>query len=249
MGDLLTYDEYQGAMDTILSDCGIHDFRMIRADLRLDSYDPEHYKAFAKLNRYLISSIANVRNVHNTYKSVDLFSEEQLSIAIKTRDFQIENYDKIAESNGTDMAAARLEERTISRDGKIDIEKSFTVDWFNLWDEATTRQSLKAIERRYNDAMEKEYFRDKNAWPVKFCTLREFLSRNQERIFTRRQMIDLVSRIGESKDPEEYVKKYKKRYGIEFFSYTDVQYAVNEIKRATLAFFPQAEVHQDCQQT
>lgn len=226
-------------MDTIMADCGVNSYKTVRADLRLDSYDPNDYKRFAKLNRYLISAIALTYNVQNCYKTNNLWSEEQLSVAIRNKYFQLENYDKIAESGGKDLAAARLEEREICSTG-IDIEKAFTVNWFNRWDKAIN--NLKAVEQRYNDELEQIWFRDKNAWPRVFVSLNEFIRHYQNCIFTRRQLIDLIARTGESKDPEDFAKKYKRRNGIEYFSKKDVAQAISEIKRATLEFFPPQEV-------
>lgn len=238
-GDIFTLDEYKGAMDTITTDCGINNYMVVRADLRLDSYGEDDYKAFAKLNRYLISAIALTYKVDNCYKTNDLWSQEQLSVAIKNKYFQLENYDKTAESGGKDLAAARFEEREICSTG-VDIEKAFTETWFNRWDKAI--QNLKGVEQRYNDELEKIWWRDKDARPCIFEGLKGFIMRYQDCIFTRRQLIDLITRTGESANPESYAKKYKKRYGIEYFSKKDVEYAIAEIKRATLEFFPPQEI-------
>lgn len=230
MGDAFSAEECETAVSTILANSGISDYRTVRADLRLDSYNPTDYQTFSKLNKYLISAIAVTYKVQNCYRATDLFSDAQLSIAIKNRYFQLENYDKIAESGGTDLAAARFEERSLGFD--IDMKKSFTVDWFHRWDKALN--NLDKVQERYNDELVKIYERDKNSTPRRFLSLREFLMHYQDSIFTRKQMIDLLTRIGETENPEAYAKSYKKRYGIEWFSKKDVEYAISEIKRATL---------------
>ena len=55
--------------------------------------------------------------MNNTYRTTDLFTQKQLSVAVKNKYFECENYDKRAESKGLDMAACRLEERCKSLDG------------------------------------------------------------------------------------------------------------------------------------
>lgn len=112
VGDLFSYDEFKTAFDTILGGAGIESYSLSRFDMRFDSFDPEHYRDYAKLNRYLISALAVTYNVQNCYDSRNLFSQKQLSVAIKNKRFECENYDKEAESGGRDPAYARLELRS-----------------------------------------------------------------------------------------------------------------------------------------
>ena len=56
-------------------------------------------------------------------------------------------------------------------------------------------------------------------------------------------MIDLRSRFDEVPNPETRAKNHKKRYGIEYFSKMDVEYAVAEIKRAAEKFFKGTEMN------
>lgn len=112
VGDLFSYDEFKTAFDTILGGAGIESYSLSRFDMRFDSFDPEHYRDYAKLNRYLISALAVTYNVQNCYDSRNLFSQKQVSVAIKNKRFECENYDKAAESGGRDPAYARLELRS-----------------------------------------------------------------------------------------------------------------------------------------
>ena len=111
-GDLYSFDECCTAVQTILAGAGIDDYQVIRADMRFDSPDLNHYREFQKLNRYLISALAVAYKVKNAYCSVNLFSQKQLSVAVKNKYFEIENYDKAAESHGKDPAASRFEIRS-----------------------------------------------------------------------------------------------------------------------------------------
>lgn len=234
-GDILKYSDFLIVLDTILAGAGIDEYAMVRADLRLDSYDIEHYRDFAKLNRYLISALAVTYKVKNKYKTVDLFNNRQLSVAIKNKYFECENYDKRAESDGKDSAMSRLEERSKSWKDN-DLKKEFVDGWFRRWDKAL--KNLTKVQMKYNDELEKIYKEDKNAFPRRFTSLREFLMQYQDCIFCKAQMIDLLTRLeGECSNPKTYAENYKKRYGIEYFSQKDVEKAVAEVKRATLAFF------------
>ena len=93
------------------------------------------------------------------------------------------------------------------------------------------------VHKRYNDELEYIYKSDKDAFPKRFRSLTDFLIQYQDCIFCRRQLIDLLSRFDEVKDPATRAKKFKSRYGIEFFSAADVRAAVDEVKRATTEFF------------
>lgn len=254
LGDVFSYQEFQAVFNTILAGAGISDYNLIRADMRFDNYEPDHYKQYAKLNRYLISMLAVTYKVKNTYKTENLFNHKQLSVAIKNDYFEIENYDRAAKSelteNHSEPVKARLEERTVSRgfrklyekckaDGEninMEILKTeFTDGWFARWDKAI--KNIDEVHKRYNDELEKIYKEDKNSYPTRFRSLTDFIIQYQDCIFCKKQMIDLLSRFEEVKDPKIRAENHKKRYGIEYFSKKDVEKAVAEVKRATEEFF------------
>lgn len=254
LGDVFSYQEFQAVFNTILAGAGISDYNLIRADMRFDNYEPDHYKQYAKLNRYLISMLAVTYKVKNTYKTENLFNHKQLSVAIKNDYFEIENYDRAAKSelteNHSEPAKARLEERTVSREFRKLYEKckadgedinmeilktEFTDGWFARWDKAI--KNIDEVHKRYNDELEKIYKEDKNSYPTRFRSLTDFIIQYQDCIFCKKQMIDLLSRFEEVKDPKIRAENHKKRYGIEYFSKKDVEKAVAEVKRATEEFF------------
>lgn len=175
VGDLFSYDEFKTAFDTILGGAGIESYSLSRFDMRFDSFDPEHYRDYAKLNRYLISALAVTYNVQNCYDSRNLFSQKQLSVAIKNKRFECENYDKEAESGGRDPAYARLELRSKCLTSN-DIEKQFH-GWYIRLDKAL--KNLDKVHQRYNDELEKIYKEEKDAFPVKFRSLTDFLIQYQ----------------------------------------------------------------------
>ena len=235
IGDVFRYSECETVFDTILAGAGIDEYAIVRADMRFDSYDADHYRQYAKLNRYLISALAVTYKVRNAYRSTNLFTQRQLSIAIKNKYFEAENYDKHAESNGSDAAESRLEERSKHWTDK-DLKREFTDGWFRRWDKAI--ENLDLVQKTYNDALEQVYRADKNAYPTRFRSMTDFLIQYQDCIFCKAQMIDLLSRFPEEvKNPVTRAENHKKRYGIEYFSKKDVQRAIKEVKRATSEFF------------
>lgn len=235
-GDLFSYSDFKLVMECILKDAGINEYVIVRADMRFDSYDPEHYQLYAKLNRYLISALAVTYTVRNCYRTTNLFSQKQLSVAIKNKYFECENYDKNAESAGKDMAMSRLEERSKCWKHN-DLRAEFTDHWFSRWDKAI--KNLDAVHKRYNDELEQIYKEDRKAYPCQFRTLTDFLIQYQECIFCKKQMINLLARFEEVgvDQAKTRAENHKKRYGIEYFSVKDVEFAIGEIKRATLDFF------------
>lgn len=253
-GDLLSFDDFKEKFEIFRESIGMENYRFQRVDFRLDSYDKEHYQAFSKLNKYLISAVALTYNVKNCYKTDGLFSHKQLSIAIKNDYFQLENYDRNAKSliteNHQETAQSRLEERTVSkefrrlysddhcRDGMEILQDEFTVNWFSRWDKAL--ENLDAVGLRYNDELEKIYHANKDAYPVRFRSITEFVMQYQDSIFSQKQLINLLQRLGVA-SAKERAKSYKKRYGIEYISKKDAKTAVEEIKRATLDYFSDDE--------
>ena len=236
MGDVFRYSEFETVFNTILAGAGIDEYNIVRADMRFDSYDKEHYRQYAKLNRYLISLLAVTYKVKNAYRTTNLFSQKQLSVAIKNKYFEIENYDKEAESEGADAAKSRLEERSKSWTDK-DMKKELTDGWVRRWDKAL--ENIDAVHKAYNDALEQLYKEDKNAYPTRFRSLTDFLIQYQDCIFCKAQMIDLLSRFEEvgADKAKTRAENHKKRYGIEYFSKKDIQRAIQEVKRATNEFF------------
>lgn len=257
VGDIFTYSEFETVFNTILAGAGIKNYNIVRADMRLDNYDPEHYRVYAKLNRYLISALAVTYKVKNAYRTANLFNQQQLSVAIKNDYFECENYDRAVKSeitgNTAEPAQSRLEERTTSRqwrriyekakiekleiisDWSIDaLKKEFTNGWFERWDKAI--KNLDLVQQTYNNELEKLYNADKNSYPCRFRSLTDFVLQYQDCIFTRKQLIDLFTRLG-IENPIRRAKNHKQRYGIEFFSKADVKHAIDEVKRATKNFF------------
>lgn len=233
-GEIYSFSQFNNTMKKIYESMDIKDYRLIRVDMPLDSFDSDHYLKYAKLNKYLVSLLAVTYSVRNCYKSVNLFSQKQLSIAVKNEYMELENYDKAAESCGKAPAKARLEMRSKSWKDN-DYEKEFCERWASRWNKAL--QNKDELIKQYNDELEKIYLKGKDSFPVQFRSLTDFLIQYSDCIFSKKQMIDLLKRFPEVKDAKTRAENHKKRYGIEYFSDNDVKNAVKEILRATREFF------------
>lgn len=165
---------------------------------------------------------------------MQLFSQKQLSVAIKNKYMECENYDKEAQSHGQDEAACRLEVRSKALHVK-DLWHEFMEHWFARWDKAF--ECYEQTYRKYNQELICIYRNGKNAFPKEFLSLTDFLIKYQNCIFCKEQMVELIEMTGEVKNPEIRVKNHKNRYGCEFFSEKDIQAAISEIKRATTQYF------------
>lgn len=43
IGDCHSFTEFEDCFSSILEECGVSDYNLMRVDLRLDSYDSDHY--------------------------------------------------------------------------------------------------------------------------------------------------------------------------------------------------------------
>ena len=217
-GDIFKFTDFIEKMKILSELLNISQYKFIRVDMRFDNYDNQHYREFAKLNRYLISMLAVAYKIKNAYRTENLFNQSKLSVAIKNDYFELENYDRGAKSaltgNHCEPAQARLEERTASRqwrkiyknadikDTNMDLlKKEFTENWFYRWDKAI--ELLDIVHERYNNELERIYKSDKDVSPKRFRSLTDFLIMYQDCIFTKAQLIDLLSRFEEVKNPKD----------------------------------------------
>ena len=236
-GDLFSFGEYERSMQEIINRLEITEYRLSRADLRLDSLQEGFYEEYWKLHRYLISALALEYGIRNRWKSEDLISDDKLSLAIKGRGFQVECYDKQAEMNGKGIVMARLEERSLARGeaSLSDLTMEFGEAWKERWNAALKK--LDYTQKVYNAYMHKHYSNKVLAHGLK---VNEFLLINAENFFTRDQMIQFLTEVGNVENPQKVAGNFKDRYSkkcnLEFFSQADCKHAVDEINRATDAF-------------
>lgn len=255
LGDCFSFTEFEQSFSSILEEVGVTDYNIMRVDLRLDSYDSEHYRLYAKLHKYLLSCLAVTYKVRNVYKTQNLFTNQLLSMAIKNEYIQCECYNREEKSklteNHEEKAKSRLEERTMPKSWRMiaskkfennmesnleDMRREFVNTWSDRWKKAIATPNVEAVWFKFNSELARIYQEDKAAYPVKFRSLTDFLIQYQDCIFCHRQLVKLLELIGVD-NPESRARNHKKRYGIEYFSKSDLKKAVEEIKRATEKFF------------
>ncbi len=235
-GDIYKYSEFKTVLDTIIANVGIEEYRISRVDVRLDSYDKNDYEKYAKLNRLLLSLLGTAYSTPNNYKSIDLFTHQQLSMSVRNDYFQVECYDKYRQSNGKDLAKSRLEFRSLKkRIGIEDLKDKFIEEWDRRWEKAL--KSFDEMQLKYNQALEREYKQDQFNYPRKYTSVNNFLRQYQECIFTKNQMIDLAERFENVRNPKNLEKNYRQRYGIEYYDFQNVKEILQGIRESVIHFF------------
>lgn len=230
------YTDYLKAMNIVLSEIGAKEIYWTRVDFRLDSDNPTYFNEFYKLHKLLISCLAIEYKTKNNYSTNELFSGSSLNVAMKAETIAVENYDKVKQSEGKDLATARFEERSIKLRNK-DIRDEFERTWVDRWKKAITR--FEEVQERYNNELEFKYKSDlsKPKRLRRYLNLTAFLLENQENIFTKKQLVNLLGRFEEVKTPLNRATNFKRQHSIEFFSVSDLNYCVREIEKATKIFF------------
>lgn len=233
------YSDFNRMMNSVfeLLNADMEKFHVRRADMSLNTDDPNDYELYKKLNRALICCVANEYKVVNTYATQDLWTFASLNMAIKNKTFEMENYNKEIEARGTVPTKCRLELRSKAiADGRT-LEQELMDKWFRRLDKAS--QSFKGVQVRYNDQLEKLYKEDlkKPKKQREYMNLTAFLMQYKECIFTTSQMVDLLSRFEEVRTPANRAKNFKQRHHIEYISQTDINVVIGAIKRCIRSYF------------
>ena len=249
--DCFSWSEFCKQLDFLLETTDITDFVVKRCDLRLDTYGAKDYKRYAKLNKLLISLMATAYTTKNCYISRNMWTDEQISCAIKNPYFQVENYNReyknFVTSNCIEIATSRFEERSMAKafnqhdpstsEQLNNIRTEFLVAWKKRWEKAL--EKFPEVCDRYNTELVKIWYDEQSKTnETRFRTVNEFVRFYQNNIFCRKQLVDLLTRLGYTEaQAKELAGKWKTRYKFEWFSKKDVNYAAKEIHRATEEFF------------
>lgn len=232
------YSEFVRKMTYIIESLGsnLEELEVIRADFCFNSTDVSTYESYQKLHRLIISCLAKAYKYKNCYVSCGLWDFERLSIAIKKDDSEAENYNKHIASDGKDESANRLELRS-KRMSNTTIKYQFMTKWFERLDNAA--KEFEAVQSECNEHLERKYKSDLAKEPKDrdYLSLNAFLLQYKETIYTRKQMIDLLSRFDEVKNPVKKADKFKEHHKIEYFSKSDLKFIINALKKKTTAYF------------
>lgn len=235
-GDIFKFSEFKNVLAAILEQTDNTTYQINRFDIRFDSYDKTHYKRFWKLYRMLISLIGTTYATQKNYCSSEIFTDEKLSLSIRNNYFQIEYYDKEQQSKGLDKAKSRFELRSLKQNLDIeDLSDAFFDTWKIRFEKSL--EHFDEMQMRYNNELERIYKNDRAAFPRKYASLNAFLAQHQDCIYTKVQMIDLLKRFDEVKNPENRAKNFKQNYGIEYCTITNIKDFFDEILRAATEYF------------
>lgn len=232
------YSDFVRKMSEILDTVGVDldDYDVIRCDFCFNSRDEQSYEEYQKLHRLLLSCLAKAYAFKNCYVSQNLWDYGKLSIAIKKDDSEAENYNKKRESEGKDESANRLELRSKRMSGTT-IEYQFMTKWFERLEKA--RKQFKNVQMESNYHLERLYKKDLSK-PKKerdYISLNAFLMQYREAIYCRGQMIDLLSRFDEVKNPKKKADRFKEKHKIEYFSQADLNKIIDVLREKTEEYF------------
>lgn len=238
-GTVYRFSDFLKILEKVQTAAGFENYEWRRVDVAFDSYEPGFYRKFQKLNNFLTMSMAEASRARNKYRTLDMFTSEQLSIAFKTDRYEMESYNKAIEMdelNDHSRLELRLKKISDYSHGES-VDEHFLVNWTKRLDDAISSNNTWQMQLHCNDELERIYKTQKDAFPVRFRSLTDFLIYYQDFIFSKRQMIDLLARTEEVKNPVNRAEWHKKKYGIEYISKSDMRLAVKEIKRAMRQFF------------
>lgn len=217
--------DYNNSLNYMLDSIALDEPIKSRVDFRFDSFD-DNYNELLKLNKLVVLLIANKYKITNRYQSYDPLTNEALTIRIQSKYIEAENYNKgLQEPDG--LVKNRLELRSKSLTADIaENEKEFREfeKWCVRLDKAITADNFNDLISRINISLV-DRFKD---WSkLKGHTLSNFITQYENCIFTSRQLENLLTLLNEKdltsiSNCKESAKKYKKRYGLEFFSLNDL---------------------------
>lgn len=232
-GEIYSWSEFKNVFKEILDKLDVKNLSIARCDMSLDSFNVDHYAAYAKLHRYLISLLTVAYKIDNTYRTWDLFSQQQVSVAVKNRYIEAENYDKRHESHGCDIARSRLELRSkYFKDTSIETE--FLYNWPIRLEHAIDMTD--ACTEKYNYALADIYLNNFRKYPIQFRSLTDFLCHYNNCIFYSKQLEELFEILGFNNSCVK-ARHHKERYGLEYFTQADMRVVLMKITDAVRNFF------------
>ena len=236
---ILKYDVFLENLIDIFEalNCDLNDFELKRVDFCFNAEDKDYFEDFSKLHKFLISCLMVSENTKNNYITYSLLDDELLSIAIKSARFEAENYDKSKESRKKSKYKSRLELRSKASEALVnDIKSVFLGAWLDRLERAYF--AYDDTWKAYNNILVKSYLADKEKPKSrrKYTTLTNFVLRNETKIFCRKQLIDLFTKIG-VQNPTKTADKYKENHRIEYFSKTDLRFVIDTLEEKFNYYF------------
>lgn len=192
---------------------GVTNYKVTRADIRVDSYDIEFAKLY-KLNSAVVNILASCHDINDCYQSMR--NGKIHNIVARNTGVEIECYDRI-EKDGAGIAKTRLEFRTKYRDrNAINTEDLRGV--VRYWKELITSPPLPLLYRQFQEK-QNQRIAEEHRENVGSNSVARTILQNSNGIYTSRQMTELCQRLGCNR---ETAYKYKRRAHVEYHSWNDV---------------------------
>lgn len=229
------FSVFEKALNFVTDNLGVtpDEYRIIRADLKFDSEDPDFYAKYEKLHRYILLGFISAYDLWNEYKSTLITAPQNISASVREKHFQIESYDKSRESQGRDPSAARFEIRSVGMSSGMDLQHEFQKVWRERFQKAAAALSdlekVKKLTEPLIQSLDKKTLNKNKA--ATLCRIEDYL-------YCPEQIELIADRLNwELKNPKNFIAVWKKRYDEKLYSKRDVQAAIDEIFRAMESFF------------
>lgn len=227
---LESFSTFTAKVDGMLREIGYmwHDLVITRADFCINSCEPNSYDEYYKLHKLLIQCVGMRSKSNNRYTSSDYLTDEQRSIAFKSKKFEIENYNKAIESNGKSLYTNRLELRTI---GNInDLQHDFLREWRYRLNGCI--DMIERVEQTCNDTLMHNF----NECQCRQC-LYSFLQSHTDWLYSRRQARNLFSCMDAGKRTDKQATNLFDICKVESINKADILTLTAHIKSQMRAYF------------
>lgn len=209
-------EDFEGVMESIKQDIGIDSYEFTRIDFPLDNFSVGSYERCMKINRFAIMIMAMQHEPKSNYKSTDLFTEENLTIRLDTRQYSIEYYNKNIESNGSSPVQSRLELRSKRLTG-TDTNALEEIDrWIKRLRDIP--KGSKKLQDKCNEILLSEWELESASGKVRSKI--EFIRNKKGRIFSQKQLIDLCILMDTN---AKYAKEMEHKAGVETYADSDLE--------------------------
>lgn len=220
-------DDCVNSLDYMIYEMDIIDAKISRVDLAYDTYSEGDYKLYCKLNRLLLALIANKEDCKNAYVSKDFWNDDIISMKIKMRSFDIENYDKaLQEQDGkvTNRFEIRVKE-IYDADVSQAIAKAENKA-LKILNEAVTKENYNAVVDRftYNILLKISAAEDKEE-------VENILYSKQQLIINASQLTQIFEAV-DYYNPTKKAERFINKKHIEKISFNMVKNYAEDIKKA-----------------
>ena len=229
-GIIPTFSQFQDTLLLILNSMGLalEDTQLARLDFCFNSTEYNSFNDYQKLHRLLLCCMAQAERFTNCYKVKDLWTDADLSISIRKKNAQAENYDKEKESKGKDISKNRLEIRSMA----IQSGSSIKHELLDVWKGRVKNipYYFEDVQERYTDNLDDISMQDtkKHQHDRRFNSVNDFTRQYRDCIFSRSQMADLFRMIG-CDNAIVKANNFKRYYHIEYFNQTDLEVITKDL--------------------